>query len=880
MDLPAMPVPRTRLRRWVAVAGSLLTGLWLTGCPWTPSGPSAGSPFGMDLPADLASRLPPDASQTQVDESTEPEDAASPAPGPWEGDNRKPPAGPDVPYGPAGRDQPADRRAAAAEPAEDLPYRVMSEETWTRVIGPREDSGGRPVWRWQYPNFEDLLARPPESCPNLTIALVSDHPVVAANAAIGLARLGHGSALEQLAETIRNPDLKLPIRRAAAEALATLREPDPTPVLGDLLDQYGDLTAETRSRYLGGLHAELIRGLSWHVDPADDTRFLDALGGRRPILGDSVGTGAVLEDPPSEVKLEALRAWTATSGSPLPEEVVRLRTDGDPKVRAATLSALGNHPNADTLAHLTIGLNDWELEVRAAAIVAMGKVGTPDARAALQNVLAEQPVRLREESVSALAAMGAEPPVLEAASDKSWQVRKAVARALHKFPSRNAALVAGRLLNDPSCEVQREVVAAVAKWPLARAGPIFLAAMRSDVYLTRREAAEQLTRQWKPAAEFALDEPESERNKQLKDLAVRFRTEIGIKGGDPNATETEPMATDSPPWELIGEIQQRLEALTDPDMSESARRRAVAELTETGPELVDLLEYLVLDRKQLLPELVYREVLPGREPTFKMLDRLASRDVVTRRLAAEDLAKSTEKGPLRPLALSRLTSLGMTETDTLVWQGLLSSVASDTREPATRLAYAAIGHSSAEIRRRACEHLASGAEGNHVRVLIPALKDRNSSVVRAAVVALRVSGQPEAVEPLKELLAGSSELLRVEVAVALAQLGDASGPLALERLSYSTDETVRRDVAKAMGRVADPTLAGSLIRLLDDRQTIRRQALKSLPLVVGHDVAELSGGPSLSPTARLTIWKEWHATQPNLLGSRAMEPSRVRETHH
>ena len=83
------------------------------------------------------------------------------------------------------------------------------------------------------------------------------------------------------------------------------------------------------------------------------------------------------------------------------------------------------------------------------------------------------------------------------------------------------------------------------------------------------------------------------------------------------------MATDSPPLERIGKIQQSLRALADPDLPESARRRTVSELTETGPELVDLLEYLVLDRKQPLPEAVYREVLPGREPAFKILDRLA-----------------------------------------------------------------------------------------------------------------------------------------------------------------------------------------------------------------------------------------------------------------
>ena len=41
--------------------------------------------------------------------------------------------------------------------------------------------------------------------------------------------------------------------------MASLREPDPVPILGELLDQYGDLTAEARSRYLPGLHAEFMK---------------------------------------------------------------------------------------------------------------------------------------------------------------------------------------------------------------------------------------------------------------------------------------------------------------------------------------------------------------------------------------------------------------------------------------------------------------------------------------------------------------------------------------------------------------------------------------------------------------------------------------------
>ena len=82
--------------------------------------------------------------------------------------------------------------------------------------------------------------------------------------------------------------------------------------------------------------------------------------------------------------------------------------------------------------------------------------------------------------------------MLDAAHDESWRVRLCVAEALRAYADRDGAAVARRLLDDPSAEVERKTVLALANWPLEQAGPLLLEAMSKLAFLTRKTAAEQL----------------------------------------------------------------------------------------------------------------------------------------------------------------------------------------------------------------------------------------------------------------------------------------------------------------------------------------------------------------------------------------------------
>lgn len=714
---------------------------------------------------------------------------------------------------------------------------------WTATPGANKQLAG-PGYRWRCSGLERLLDLPPGKRPELRPALADDDPVLATAAAIGLARLGDASGAQRLVAAVGNPELKLPLRCAAAEALGSIREPSLAESLRGLIDQYACLGPDVRSRPVPELHAELIRSLALHVEAAHEKRLAEALA-----------------SPAAGVRRSALLAWAGGTDGSLPPEAVDLRTDPDPQVRAAAMWALGRRRHPEALHILTASLHDLDLQVRIGTIAALGELGGAEAQAALEDSLEHGTELIRAAAVSALAKSGAEHSLRDAASDKSWRVRAAVADALAGYPNRHAAAVARELITDSSLPVQRRVIAAISNWPLELAGPILLVGMEQRDRVARAKATEQLARRWPPAAQSPPDGLADRRGESLKELRRQFREQVGF--ADPaalagDAEEPDGSGVRPVQQKTTEQVEQLVEQLSDPGLHGSARQQVVQALVNCGPQLLKTLERLALDRRQELPEAIYREVLPRTSAAFAALDRLASKEVSQRRAAAEELAGLAAGRPLGRLVLERLAWLVVMETDALVWQNVFTAVAGDPGEPSIRLACAAIGHRSAEVRRRACQHLAAHADPGHAAVLLPVLKDPSPTVVLAAVGALGAGGRLDDTEPLRQLLATDDEPLRAEVAASLAQLGDPAGPAELERLAYSDDPAIRRRVATAMGELGDVQFVPTLIRLLDDRQGVRRAALDGLPKVVGHEVGDDEDGSPKLRAERISQWKQWY----------------------
>ena len=203
------------------------------------------------------------------------------------------------------------------------------------------------------------------------------------------------------------------------------------------------LEKNVKAPYISELHAELIRGLARHADPAGNPAFIEAL-----------------RSPAADVRLEALKAFAASPEKTLPIEAVDLRTDGDWRIRAAALEAIASRRHPQAAEYLSSGLSDGDARVRQAAIAGLGILGTTEALATLQKLLKDPNDSVRAQAVSALAAAKVEGPVIEAAGDQSWRVRRKAADALASFPDQKAASAAQRLLDDGSSEVQLAAVRA------------------------------------------------------------------------------------------------------------------------------------------------------------------------------------------------------------------------------------------------------------------------------------------------------------------------------------------------------------------------------------------------------------------------------------
>ncbi len=755
----------------------------------------------------------------------------------WPAGERVPDGSPDLPVEPP-------TSLAAPEPDWGVLQRGVEEgddgrrrSVWIRTIpNVRGTEGGpapAPQARWRYPDLDEILARPRKRQPAFDEALSHADPVVATNAAIALARLGDASGAEQLFAAVQSPTLPMPMRCAAVEALGSLPGEEPTRLLGELLEQYGQSAggSEGRRVYVPELHAELIAALGQRISPADDPRFL-----------------AALNSSSADVRLESLRTWANDETSPLPEALIELRAAGDIGVRMAALEAIAarRHPDAHRL--LGEALRDHDLRVKLAAVDGLGELGNPEATAVLENLLDHHAARIREAAVKALAHSEAYEAVMKAAEDQSWRVRAEVARALAGCHDRQADAVARKLLDDPSTEVHRELLAAIGKWPVEKSAPILLIAMGKDSYVCRKSAAELLAAQWPPAASFSAEGTPDRRQLQLQQLTEEFRSAFPPGDDAPDAQ----VAVDQEQAPAVDEINRVEQLLANED---------IAGLIALGTRAIGAIEVVALQRHRPIPEAVYRSALPEIQPVFALLARLETDDVLERRRAAAELEGLARKEPLGRLAVERLCQLATPEPDSLVFQSALSAVAGDGSDAAQRLAYAAVGHPATEVRRRGCLHLVAHPDPRHVPVLLPAVEDESASVAAAAAEALGACGHPAAADALNELMRSGNEALQLEAALALVQLNPSRGAAALERLAHSRDAAVRRRIAEEMGELADPAFTPTLIRLLDDQVSVMRAALNALPKTVGKDQSISPDGAPSTTTERARRWKAWFASQ-------------------
>jgi HEAT repeat protein len=702
--------------------------------------------------------------------------------------------------------------------------------------------------RWRHSSLEPMFALPPTERPNLLVALELPDAPVRTNAAIGLARWGDGRGFDVLVTTVNEPQLRLSLREAAVEALGNLTKPSPVAALRKAIDTYGRFEVARAQTYSPELHVDLLRALSRHVDAADDTRFTEAL-----------------QAPTMEPRREALAAWARSKTPELPAAVVDLRADPAVQIRAAAITMLLERRHPQAIEFAGKALQDYEPDVRDAAVVGLGRHGGPEARAALDRVMIHEGEVLRASVVAAYEQMGAFDAVLAASNDKAWRVRRAVARSLSRRPDPQAAATLRTFLTDDSGEVRKATVAALDNWSLPAAGPVLLTALAEPTYETRKLACEQLARRWPPAKGLSADLPPDRRREAIAVLEAQWTNEFGpldrvvlAGASSPYATNVGPIAAPiaSGPPPLTPERLDRLQLL----VAEAARPDSnVVSLDTFGPDVVDGLERLVVERGAVLPEVVYKQILPPKDGAFAALERLTSSDVNDRRRAADRLAETAATAPLRPLVVARIVELGIKESDAIVWHGLFAALQDDGGPTAVGLALAGLSHPSPEVRRMACEHLGRSPRPQHAALLIRALGDPHVSVMTEALKSLAHTGMLNDPAPVERLLNERDPAVRLAAAVALKRNGLPQGAAALERLAHDADSEIRRRAAVAMGESYDVAFVPTLVELLSDEALgPRKAAVENLVKLVGKDVSVRPGEPTPSLADRAALWRAWY----------------------
>ncbi|OYV82613.1 MAG: hypothetical protein B7Z73_16975, partial [Planctomycetia bacterium 21-64-5] len=202
----------------------------------------------------------------------------------------------------------------------------LQVDGWNAALGPQPPTDRSQGRRWRHRELEAVLSLPADERPDIAAALASGNQIIATNVAICLARLGDSRGRAQLIGAVSNKDLRLPLRCAAAEALAETTQPSPVEALRELTTRYGEFSTPS---YLADLHAELLYGLAEYVDAGADERFVSAV-----------------KSPVAAARLAAIRGWLRPGTAALPEAAADLRTDPDHRVRAATLGAMAarHHP--------------------------------------------------------------------------------------------------------------------------------------------------------------------------------------------------------------------------------------------------------------------------------------------------------------------------------------------------------------------------------------------------------------------------------------------------------------------------------------------------------------------------------------------------------
>ena len=770
-------------------------------------------------------------------------------------------------------------------------------------------------WRWRHRGIEEILALPPEQQPDWQALLRHENVLVRGNALITLARSGDSHTSDLLYTLVNDVSRSRAMRCAAVEALASLPSTPPE-MLIQLSDTYSDYIDANGNRKGGvpELAIEVLYAMAAKMPMANEPCFMRPLESRDP-----------------KVRLAAVSIWRDNAPQQpervmLPDCVAQYCGNQNTAIQEAALIAVVRWRHPQAVACLDLGLRNPIGAVRIAAIRGLGILQTHESVVMLMSLLNDPSKAIRAEVVTALGQVGLQDKVYQMSGDADWEVRRAVARELAKSNNPQTQAIAKKYLRDRSVQVQQATLDSLRHWHPESTAALLFEAMDSSALETRNKATEMLAQYWEPARQYQPNGRVEIRKQHYRQLASQFQndmqtgvlqTEIAkvlnglqmqpsspvtpfaaITAFPPAVSSERFQAVDCEPPRNGSDVPEPTQADYDrvrmllTQLSQGGTQQqyqtVLAQLAETGPILLPILEQLVIAEGRPLHDAVCRQVLPGVDSLFGISSRLDHPDTGHRRAAVAELVNETKFGYVSPLLYRQLAAHAIREQDEIVLLRLWdfadrqaeklsqleterqvghepSDMAKQQKELMTRsrtqlrksLTTGSLAHTSPELHHRACVHIYEYGLPDDVPMLLAEIRHPATSVSRAALQALARLGTIECARQVRPLLAHAQPLVVVDAALALDRWGDPAGQNAIERLAVSGDRTTKLAVVQGIKKNLDRKYIPLLIRLLDESGAIRQEALDALPLAAGHDVVPPQEMAFYSPQERIELWKQW-----------------------
>jgi len=503
----------------------------------------------------------------------------------------------------------------------------------------------------------------------------------------------------------------------------------------------------------------------------------------------------------------------------VPHLIVVLDSDKNADVRSEVVRVLGRLGDCRAIKPLIAALRDRNLDVRYSAAKALVKIGTPSTKSLIDNMKnADSSIRSRVAGeLGNLKTTDALKTLIAALKDKTPSVRYNAADALGKIKQAGAVPPLIKALRDKNVDVRYKSAKSLGKLKDRRAAKALITALYDRDSGVRYNAAEALGKMRYAGAVRALVFTMKDKNTGVSYCASKSLKKIG----KPAVSELLRSLRDKNQniryysAEVLGEmgeplaIKPLIAALKDKD---SAVRFNAAEAlkkiseSDSTASLVSKINYALISEK-VLDVVVKAEEKP---------DTSAHPAVI-------HVKKPLSKKGIRPLVLALGTE------DLSVLQEAKDSLVNIGR-PAVRLLILALKSKNSNIRSRAAEVLGEINDPRATKPLIKAAKDKDKYVRYSATKSLGEIGGYRAVNPLIAALRYSkTAAIRSEAAEGLMRIKDIRAVNPLIDALRDKDAAVRTAAANALAEMQTPISEKPLIAaLMDPNIGVRHAAAEAL----------------------------------------------------